>query len=117
MTDDKPRLVVRYTFSDRPDTPYEIDLYDLRLAEQVAIEEYFEKPMTQLQVEGWLTGSAKGKAFIGYLARKREEPGFTLAESIEFDADAEARTEEDEAARPTETPNPSGSPSSETSSE
>jgi hypothetical protein len=95
MADQKQqnRYVLRFTFSDNPEQGYTIDVANLTRRVQVALEDHFAMPIDQVEREGWLFGSARGAVFLGYLARKREEPEFTLEQAYEFDADADAGEE------------------------
>lgn len=136
MADDRPQMIARFTFEDT-DQEFEIDLLNLKAQERVELEEYFDQPWPDLWASGWLLRSTKGSVFLGYLARRRRDVRFTLAQALAFDAkpiedeeEAAAESEEEAPAgggkgkkkgkgkgqgqgqgrkRPTETPEPTGS--------
>jgi hypothetical protein len=108
--DEKKSLIVRARFSDTEQI-FEIDLHDLTSEEEVLIEEHFDRPLSLLDAEGWVTASAKGRVFVSYLARRRKDESFSYDQALEYDPRMEPRTEEEEAERPTGAPKRTGSQS------
>lgn len=65
---------------------YEIDLANLTIAEEIETEEYFNMPFPAINAAGWVV-STKGLIFFAYLARKRKDPTYTLAQAIALSAE------------------------------
>lgn len=108
-TDETPKYVARSRFSDT-DQVFEIDLTDLTGEEEILIEEMFDRPLSHLWNEGWITQSAKGRIFVSFLARRRVEPSFTYDQALEFNPQVVRREEGEEQVRPTDGPKRTGSP-------
>jgi hypothetical protein len=107
---EKQTLVIRARFSDT-EQAFEIDLHDLTSEEEILIEEHFDRPLSLLDAEGWVTASAKGRVFVSYLARRRKEADFSYDQALEYDPRMVERTDEEEAERPTDAPKRTGSQS------
>lgn len=60
---------------------YEIDINHLTLQEECDTEEYFNKPFPVIASGGWIL-STKGMVWFAYLARKRKDPTYTLAQAL-----------------------------------
>jgi len=106
---EKPSVVARCRFSDT-DEIFEIDALDLTTEEEILLEEHFDTPFSQAWQEGWITASAKGRAFLAFLARRRKQRTFSYEEAVTYDPAVVKRTEDEEDARPTDDPKNSGTP-------
>lgn len=102
--DDEEGIVIRARFSDRPDV-FKISLSDMSNREQVDIEEFFNRPIEVLLLDGWLLNSRKGLVFLAYLARRRKEESFTFEEAMD-----NFETQVDDQTVPTEASKDAGSP-------
>lgn len=94
--------VLRFTLEDRA---YEIDFQHLTIGETEDLEEYFDRPMFEVE---WM--SARFVAFLAFLAIRRKRPDYTWAAHREVDFSAFEVLERPE--RPTEAPAASGEQSS-----
>lgn len=97
--------VVVFKFSDNQ-RKYRLDVADLTMNEQVALEELFDKPLTDIYESGWF-GSAKGMMALAAIARARVEPEFTFDDARATFKDVE----DDVSERPTKARKTAGSQS------
>lgn len=86
-------IVIRAKFDDRPETVFTIALDDMTNRESIDTEEFFNKPIEILILDGWLLNSRKGLIWLTYLARRRKEPDFTFEQAVEnFDSQVDDQT-------------------------
>ena len=82
-----------------------IDMQTLTYGELAELEDFFGKPNSEITLHDM--SGAKGDLILGYLARRRVDPLFTLDHARDLKpGDIEVKEE-----RPTQTPDSDGSPS------
>lgn len=105
---DDDAVILRFKFHDDGRRVFQLDLADMTTREQIETEEFFDAPLARALDEGWLLTSAKGLAWLAYIARRRKEPEFTYDDAVDaFDK----MVDDEEKAPPTKASKAAGSPS------
>lgn len=107
-TEENTESVITFLFTDTQ-RKYRLDVSELTMNEQVALEELFDRPLQSIYESGWF-GSAKGMMALASIARARREPGFSFGDARELFKDVEGEEAEEEP-RPTKTRKTAGSQS------
>ena len=70
QSDERPKRLIRFSVDG---TECEIDLNDLEWGEMEEVEDYFNESINDVDL-----ATAKAHMFLGYLARRRVDPKWTL---------------------------------------
>lgn len=79
-SDEEGRSGIRFDYEDG--TEIVLDTTTLSMREQILVEDELGMPFAQAALEGWLL-SAKATVVLAWIARRREQPGFTRDEVLD----------------------------------